>query len=77
MDILISTIQTAAALFLAYGAFLCVFGAERRTDRRTDSAFRRRRTDKATAKIINLPEMATDRRTDFAIGFHQPQKRAA
>lgn len=77
METLMSIIQAAAALFIAYGAFLCLFYSDRRAMQERPSGMRRRRMDAPVAAIVDLPAMAAGRRTDFSIGFHQLHKRAA
>ena len=53
MDTLISIIQAAAALYLAYGAFLCFFGRDPRSSR----AAAGRQTD-FTIGFHQLPKLA-------------------
>jgi hypothetical protein len=63
---LVAFMQSVAVLFLAWGAYLCLFCRDRRTGERTTAADRRSRRP-----LIDLASAAKDRATDFEIGFRR------
>lgn len=69
VDGLVALIQSAALIFLAWGAYLCIFCRDRRTGPRTSAADRR---DRPGAKVIDLATASKGRATDFEIGFRRP-----
>ena len=69
LDGLVAFIQSAALIFLAWGAYLCLFCRDRRTGPRTSAADRRGRLG---PKMIDLALASKGRATDFEIGFRRP-----
>lgn len=69
VDGLVALIQSAALVFLAWGAYLCIFCRDRRTGPRTSAADRRSRLG---PKVIDLALASKGRATDFEIGFRRP-----
>jgi hypothetical protein len=74
-DLLVALLQSAAVLFVAWGAYLCLFSRDRRTGSRTTAADRRGRASYAASgsNVIDLASAARDRATDFEIGFRRPR----
>ncbi len=70
LDSLVALIQSAALIFVAWGAYLCIFCRDRRTGPRTTAADRRNRLG---AKAIDLAQASKGRATDFEIGFRRPR----
>jgi hypothetical protein len=76
VDVLVAFIQSAAVVFLGWGAYLCLFCRDRRTSKRTTAADRRGRRpmhDVQSSKVIDLASASKDRATDFEIGFRRPR----
>jgi len=75
-DLLVALLQSAAVLFVAWGAYLCLFSRDRRTGSRTTAADRRGRASPYAASgsnVIDLASAARDRATDFEITFRRPR----
>ncbi len=64
LDTLIALLQSMAVVFLAWGAYLCLFCRDRRSGERAGAAHRR-------TKVIDLMSAMKDRATDFEIGFRR------
>jgi hypothetical protein len=71
VEALVALIQSAAVLFVAWGAYLCLFCRDRRVGKRTSSLDRRGAAQ--PANVIDLSAAAKDRATDFEIGFRRPR----
>ena len=73
MDWLIAFMHSMAVLFLAWGAYLCLFCRDRRTGPRTTAGDRRDRASRAAtpATFVDLASAAKGRATDFEIGFRR------
>ena len=73
MDVLVALIQSVAVLFLAWGAYLCLFCRDRRSGERGTAADRRgaQGTHASSASVIDLASAMRDRATDFEIGFRR------
>lgn len=74
MDLLLALLQSAAVLFVAWGAYLCLFCRDRRSGERTSAADRHGRATPyvaPAANVIDLASVTRDRATDFEIGFRR------
>lgn len=71
IEALVALIQTAAVVFLAWGAYLCLFCRDRRIGERTSAQDRRAAPAAQPANVIDLSAASRDRATDFEIGFRR------
>lgn len=83
IDTLFAIVQLGAAVFLLWGAYICIAcGERRRYNARTDHPQRRQSDVRrpSTVHLVDLVDEAANRATDFSIGFRRsPEslKRAA